>query len=77
MVLLLVALPAYSLKVKGFMPDRKTVYKTVGDTELKLHVFIPEGHKSSDRRPAIVFFFGFGHQGLNQRGPSMTTTPPL
>ena len=36
------------------------VYKTVGDTELRLHVFSPADHRASGPRPAIVFFFGGG-----------------
>lgn len=39
------------------------VYKTVDDVKLKLHIFNPEGHRSSDDRPAIVFFFGGGFVG--------------
>jgi len=35
-------------------------YKTVGETKLALNIFNPEGHKASDTRPAIVFFFGGG-----------------
>ena len=38
-------------------------YKQVGDTKLFLHVFNPKDHKASDRRPAIVFFFGGGWNG--------------
>ncbi len=38
-------------------------YKQVGDTKLFLHVFNPNGHKDSDQRPAIVFFFGGGWNG--------------
>ena len=45
------------------MPDTLLVYKTIGETELNLHVFNPEGLKPSDRRPAIVFFFGGGWKG--------------
>lgn len=56
-------LPAHSLEVEGFTPDRKVVYKTVGETELRLHVFQPDGHEPSGRRPAIVFFFGGGWNG--------------
>jgi len=41
-------------------PDEKRVYKKVGEVELKLHVFNPEGHKPVDQKPAIVFFFGGG-----------------
>ena len=57
------ALPAYSQGGKKFTPDQKVVYKTVGETQLKLHVFNPKGHKASDKRPAIVFFFGGGWVG--------------
>ena len=42
----------------GFEPDKAVIYKTIGDVELKLHVFQPEGHRPADQRPAIVFFFG-------------------
>jgi acetyl esterase len=44
-------------------PTKKIVYKTIGDVELSLHVFEPEGHKATDKRPAIVFFFGGGWTG--------------
>jgi acetyl esterase/lipase len=39
------------------------VYKRIGDTELKLHIEKPSGWTASDRRPAIVFFFGGGWVG--------------
>lgn len=39
---------------------RTEVYKTVGDTQLKLFVFEPADHKPTDKRPAVVFFFGGG-----------------
>ena len=41
-------------------PDTQWLYKTVNDTELKLHVYIPEGHRTTDKRPAVIFFFGGG-----------------
>ena len=44
-------------------PTRLIPYKTVGDVTLRLHVFEPEGLESTDRRPAIVFFFGGGWVG--------------
>ncbi|MGJ8641100.1 MAG: alpha/beta hydrolase [Opitutaceae bacterium] len=47
----------------GFEPDREVVYKTVGDVELKLHVFEPADLKATDKRPAAVFFFGGGWSG--------------
>ena len=60
LLLTLFAPSAYSLEVKGITPDKSPVYKTVGKAELKLHIFEPKGHKPSDKRPAIVFFFGGG-----------------
>jgi len=44
-------------------PTRAVTYKTVGDTKLALHIFEPAGHQRSDKRPAIVFFFGGGWNG--------------
>lgn len=35
------------------------VYKSIGQTDLRLHVFAPSGEGSA-RQPAIVFFFGGG-----------------
>jgi acetyl esterase len=35
-------------------------YKTVGDAKLNLYVYYPPGHKPTDKRAAIVFFFGGG-----------------
>ena len=43
--------------------SRAVTFKTAGDIALKLHVFEPKAHRSSDRRPAIVFFFGGGWRG--------------
>ena len=38
----------------------RLTYKTIGDTHLSLYVFKPEGHKATDKRPAIVFYHGGG-----------------
>jgi acetyl esterase/lipase len=54
------SLPAYSLNIEGFTPDQFVEYKTVGQTSLKLHIFNPEGQSQSDKRSAIVFFYGGG-----------------
>ncbi|MGB6222763.1 alpha/beta hydrolase [Haloferula sp.] len=43
--------------------DREVVYKRVGVTDLKLHVFWPAGWRSGDGRPAIVFFHGGAWSG--------------
>jgi acetyl esterase/lipase len=43
------------------MPEaRAETYKTIGETKLKLYIFTPKGHTSTNRCPAIVFFFGGG-----------------
>lgn len=44
-------------------PTRSFTYKSVGDVELKMDLFEPEGLKATDHRPAIVFFFGGGWSG--------------
>jgi acetyl esterase/lipase len=36
------------------------VYKKIGAVELNMYIFSPHDHKASDKRPAIVFFFGGG-----------------
>ncbi len=41
-------------------PLQVVPYKRIGDVELSLHIFSPPGHRASDKRPAIVFFFGGG-----------------
>ena len=43
--------------------SKAMTYKTVGDKELKIHIHFPPGWKGSDRRPAIIFFFGGGWTG--------------
>lgn len=54
------AVSTNAVQIEGFNPDESRVYKTIGDTELELHLFYPEDHKKTDQRPAIVFFFGGG-----------------
>ncbi len=54
------ALPAQAQEEK---PDEVVTYKSVGEVELALHVFHPPAFKASDKRPAIVFFFGGGWVG--------------
>lgn len=48
-------------------PVRTVTYKQISDRELKLHVFEPDGHKSSDRRSAFVIFHGGGWTGGSPR----------
>jgi len=42
---------------------REVVYKTVGQVELKLHIFEPPQREEKVLSPAIVFFFGGGWTG--------------
>ena len=42
---------------------RAETYKTVGDVDLTVYIFTPEGHRPEDHRPAIVCFFGGGWKG--------------
>jgi acetyl esterase len=47
-------------------PDKTVPYKEVAGERggpLHLDVFLPEGHQATDKRPAIVFFFGGGWTG--------------
>ncbi|WP_216362698.1 alpha/beta hydrolase fold domain-containing protein [Formosa algae] len=44
-------------------PDTTTVFKTIDDTKLSLHIFNPKGHQITDQAPVIVFFFGGGWAG--------------
>ena len=48
-----------------FEGARVETYKTVGDIDLKLWIFEPPQHKSSDKRPVAVFFFGGGWKSGN------------
>jgi len=61
--IMLVACSALGVVIEGGEPDESRVFKTVGDASLKLYMFYPEGHQASDKRPAIVFFFGGGWMG--------------
>ena len=48
-------------------PTRLIPYKTIGGTELRLHVFEPEGFKPSDKRPCFVAIHGGGWTGGEPR----------
>lgn len=43
------------------------IYREVGDVALKMRIYKPVDWKSSDRRPAIVFFFGGGWASGNPK----------
>lgn len=43
------------------LPDAcAETYKTIGQTNLQLYIFAATDHSATNRRPAIVFFFGGG-----------------
>lgn len=48
-------------------PDRVETYKTIGDVKLAMDIYLPADHQPTDRRPAIVFFFGGGWRGGSPR----------
>lgn len=40
--------------------SRVETYRQVAETELRLWIFDPKGHRPTDRVPAVIFFFGGG-----------------
>lgn len=63
-ILLWPVLSIHALMIEGFTPSERVTYKTIDKDELKLHIFYPENHnKETDKRPAIIFFFGGGWVG--------------
>lgn len=67
-VLFLVAMTAQAGTGQMPEPDESPVYSTAktskgDDVALQMHLFKPEGWQESDKRPAVVFFFGGGWKG--------------
>jgi len=62
-ILLLLAIHTQTASADVAKPDREIVYKTIGETTLRLHVFFPPDHQTGDKRAGIVFFFGGGWVG--------------
>ena len=52
-----------SAQDRTFEPDKRIVYKSFDKDPLELNVFLPAAWNASDRRAAIVFFFGGGWVG--------------
>lgn len=50
--------------VAKLSPTRKIVYKKVGDRELSLHLFQPDGWKASDKRVGCITIHGGGWTGM-------------
>lgn len=45
---------------KAIEDSKDYIYRTVNGTDLRLHVFFPDDFHPSDKRAAIVFFYGGG-----------------
>lgn len=65
-------MPNYAVAILAFLAaatltvprgEEKLVFKKAGDRELNLNLEKPAAWKATDRRPAIVFFFGGGWVG--------------
>ncbi|MEY5010226.1 MAG: hypothetical protein RLZZ253_1365 [Verrucomicrobiota bacterium] len=56
--------PPVSWKYPPEMPGASVeVYRDIHGVRLNAYVFTPPGHRASDRRPAVLFFFGGGWKG--------------
>ncbi len=67
LIVLLASLTFAQNRQANYPPDlpgaQVEVYKTAGDVKLNMYIVNPDGHSASDKRPAIVFFFGGGWRG--------------
>ena len=56
--------PPVSWKYPPEMPGASVeVYREVNGVSLNAYIFTPPGHRASDHRPAVLFFFGGGWKG--------------
>jgi acetyl esterase len=56
--------PPVSWKYPPEMPEASVeVYREVNGVKLNAYIFTPPNHRASDRRPAVLFFFGGGWRG--------------
>ena len=58
---------SFSAMQSELQPSKVIPYKKIGDRELTLHLFHPEGFKPSDRRLAYVVIHGGGWRGGTPR----------
>ena len=63
LAILTTLLPLLCSAQANIVPDDEIAYKTVGRSQLKLHIFYPDNHSLAKASPAIVFFFGGGWNG--------------
>lgn len=63
-IIMLLLLASTAIAQKTYPPklpgSEAIPYKTIGDVELKMYLYQPDEHKATDKRAAIVFFFGGG-----------------
>lgn len=60
----LLCLTAHAKKLPDtYSPSQIVTYKKTDKSDLKLDIFNPKDHKPSDKKPAIIFFFGGGWVG--------------
>ena len=52
--------PAIYLRMIKLLYPHSQVYKTIGGTELKIHIIFPFDFKTTDTHPAFIFFHGGG-----------------
>ena len=67
-LLILITFNSFSQFGSNYPPKKVSdaieyIYKKTKDTDLKLWVFNPRGHKIENKKPAIIFFFGGGYRG--------------
>jgi acetyl esterase/lipase len=60
-------LDAVGQRAAKLEPNKKVVYKQVGDRELRLHLFLPEGWQASDKRHCFLTIHGGGWTGGEPR----------
>lgn len=64
LALIMMAFTAWAeIQDKTMLPDKSIVYKTVGDVNLSLKVFLPKDFKAGEKRPCAVFFHGGAWDG--------------
>ncbi len=51
---------SFSSMQTDLQPSKVVTYKTIGERNLTLHIFHPDGFKPSDQRPSYVVFHGGG-----------------
>lgn len=67
LAILIILVAAVSWGGEKPQPTKVVPYKETPQGELRLHIFEPRGFSKTDKRPAIVFFFG---GGWNSGSPS-------